>query len=212
MRRKKKKRSRKGMFFFFVLVISGFSFLFMKNVKYYQQVMALESEVIQKAELYGVSEYSELILSMILTESKGVGPDPMQSSESAYGEVGKMGLPEESIDQGVAYLANNLALAKSEGVDLWTAVQAYNFGLDYIPFVRERGGINTLDLAEEYSRAYLAPELGNTTQARYRYWRLSSLLYNGGYLYYDGGNIFYAQSVKWNEQKMRFFHFLWDLW
>lgn len=212
MRRKKRSWLKKIMLLFFILVISSVSFLFYKNLKIYRQVMNLEKEVAEKAEIYGVSEYSDLILSMILTESKGLGADPMQSSESAYGEVGKVSVPEESINQGVAYLADNLAYAESEGVDLWTAVQAYNFGLDYIPFVRARGGVNDLALAEEYSRDYLAPQLGNQNQERYRYWRFSSFFYNGGYLYYNGGNIFYAQSVKWNEQKIRFFHLLLNLW
>lgn len=212
MRRKKKKTIRNMLLFFLLLTIGGAVFLFFKNQKIYRQVMALENEVIQKAEAYGVVEYSDLILSMILTESKGLGLDPMQSSESAHGEVGKTRVPEESIDQGISYLAESLALADAAEVDLWTAVQAYNFGLDYIYFVKERGGVNELTLAEEYSRDYLAPQLGNHSQERYRYWRISSLLYNGGYLYYNGGNIFYAPSVKWNEQKIQFFHFLANLW
>lgn len=212
MRRKKRSWLKKIMLLFFILIISSMSFLFYKNIKIYRQVMNLEKEVSEKAAIYGVSEYSDLILSMILTESKGLGADPMQSSESAYGEVGKMSVPEESINQGVAYLADNLAFAESEGVDLWTAVQAYNFGLDYISFVSKRGGVNSIALAEEYSRDYLAPQLGNQSQTRYRYWRVSSVLYNGGYLYYNGGNIFYAQSVKWNEGKIQFFHSLLNLW
>lgn len=212
--RKKKKRPIRNLLLFFLLLVTicGSIFVFYKNKQIYQQVMALESEVIKKAEVHGVAEYSDLILSMILTESKGLGPDPMQSSESAYGEVGITQIPEESINQGVSYLAESLALADETGVDLWTAVQAYNFGLDYIYFVQERGGVNELDLAKEYSRDFLAPQLGNASGERYRYWRISSVLYNGGYLYYNGGNIFYAQSVKWNGQKMQFFHLLSNLW
>ena len=47
--------------------------------------------------------------------------------------------PEESIAHGVKFLAEALAKAKA-GCDEWTGVQAYNYGLDYIQFVKERGG------------------------------------------------------------------------
>ena len=30
--------------------------------------------------------------------------------------------------------------SKEAGCDEWTGVQAYNYGLDYIQFVKERGG------------------------------------------------------------------------
>ncbi|WP_019724730.1 lysozyme family protein, partial [Enterococcus mundtii] len=75
---------------------------------------------------------------------------------------------------------------------LATAIQAYNFGKDYIAYVNERGGKNTVRLAEEYSRDVLSPLLGNDNKKTYRYWRIQSLLYNGGYLYHNGGNMFYA--------------------
>ena len=212
MRRKKKKPLKTALFLFLLLTICGAVAFFYRTKQQYQQVMALESEVVKQAEKNGISEYRELILSMILTESKGLGNDPMQSSESAYGEAGRTSDPSESIAQGVSYLAESIALAQDQGVDLWTAVQAYNFGLDYIYFVESRGGVNDLTLAEEYSRDYLAPQLGNHDQEQYRYWRIFPVFHNGGYLYYNGGNFFYAPSVKWNQQKMQFFHYLDNLW
>ncbi len=59
--------------------------------------------------------------------------------------------------------------------DLWTAVQAYNFGTDYIDYVAARGGVNTLELAETYSREVLSPLLGNDTEQTYRYWGIQSV-------------------------------------
>ena len=53
--------------------------------------------------------------------------------------------------------AEALAKAKEAGCDEWTGVQAYNYGLDYIQFVKERGGKHTTELAEEYSREVLSP-------------------------------------------------------
>lgn len=203
-------RKRKNFLFRFLLLMSllflgGTSYLFAKSYREYQQVIRLEEKVNQKVSDYGLDTYNEIILSMIYTESKGLGNDPMQSSESAYGEVGKMAVAEDSIQQGVAYFSQSLALANEQAVDLWTAVQAYNFGLDYIYFIAQHGGINTVDLAEQYSRDILAPQLGNVTENRYRYWHVSAILHNGGYLYHNGGNLFYAEKVKWNQRKIRFF-------
>ncbi len=203
--RKRKKRLFRLFILLFFIFLGGTSYLFVKNYREYQQVMVLEEKVSQKVTEYGLDSYKEIILSMIYTESKGLGDDPMQSSESAYGEAGKMMVAEDSIQQGVEYFAQALILGQENGVDLWTAVQAYNFGLDYIYYIAENGGINTVDLADQYSGDILAPQLGNTTHTRYRYWHTSALLHNGGYLYHNGGNMFYAEKVRWNQQKIMFF-------
>ena len=203
--RKRKKRLFRLFILLFFISLGGTSYLFIKNYREYQQVMVLEEKVSQKVTEYGLDSYKEIILSMIYTESKGLGDDPMQSSESAYGEAGKMMVAEDSIQQGVEYFAQALILGQENGVDLWTAVQAYNFGLDYIYYIAENGGINTVDLADQYSGDILAPQLGNTTHTRYRYWHTSALLHNGGYLYHNGGNMFYAEKVRWNQQKIMFF-------
>lgn len=108
--------------------------------------------------------------------------------------------PADSIDQGVKYLAEMIVEAKKQGCDLWTAVQAYNFGKDYIAYVKNHGGENTVELAEAYSKDVLSPLLGNEEGKQYRYWRIQSLLYNGGYLYHNGGNMFYPDIVKMNEK------------
>ena len=75
--------------------------------------------------------------------------------------------------------AEALAKAKEAGCDEWTGVQAYNYGLDYIQFVKERGGKHTTELAEEYSREVLSPLLGNDQNTKYRYYRWQALVYNG---------------------------------
>ena len=40
--------------------------------------------------------------------------------------------------------------------------------------------------------------LGNDQNTKYRYYRWQALVYNGGYLYQNGGNMFYAEIVKMN--------------
>lgn len=85
-------------------------------------------EITTAAKNYHMENYENLIKAIILTESKGKGTDLMQSSESLHGEAEIIDNPADSIDQGVKYLAEMIVEAKKQGCDLWTAVQAYNFG------------------------------------------------------------------------------------
>ncbi len=140
----------------------------------------------------------DLVLAMIYTETKGGEADVMQSSESSSGKKDSITDSQSSIEHGVSLLSHNLALAEEAGVDSWTAVQAYNFGLNYIPYVAKRGGKNTLTLAEKYSKEVLASKDENGNSQKYRYWHVEAFMYNGGYLYRNGGNFFYAQKVKQN--------------
>ena len=80
----------------------------------------------------------ELVLAMIYTETKGKEGDVMQSSESASGSTNTINDNASSIRQGVQTLTDNLYLAQKKGVDVWTAVQAYNFGPAYIDFYRPK--------------------------------------------------------------------------
>lgn len=173
-----------------------FGYKVRENVK---QVLKYESLVTKEVALNDSKEYKNLVLAIIYTESKGNTADLMQSSESAYGEEQMIRDPQESIAYGVAFLTQAIRKAESANCDLWTAVQAYNYGLDYIDFVQERGGKNTVALAEEYSRETLSPLLGNPEKETYRYYRPQALFYNGGFLYRNGGNMFYADIVKMNQ-------------
>ncbi len=210
MQKKKKKVSffKRSLLLFLLISLSLGSYLFYKNYQIYQQVIRLEEEVKIAEKIQGLTGYHDLILAIIITETKGQGIDPMQSSESAFGEVGIISGTQESIHQGVAYLAKAIVLASEQGVDLATAIQAYNFGLDYIYFIAEHGGVNDIDLADDYSREVIAPFLGNHTQEQYRYLKFPALVHNGGYLYKNGGNLFYANLVIWNQWKVRFFQWL----
>jgi len=185
-----------------LLVVCAALFWGYRNYTALKQVYTYEALITQEAADNDISEYSSLALAIMLTESKGQGDDPMQSSESVYGQQNQFDSPEESIAQGVAYLAELIDKAEQQGCDLWTAVQAYNFGTDYIDYVAENGGQNTLQLAESYSKEVLSPLLGNDDQEMYRYWGIQSFFYNGGYLYHNGGNLFYADLVKMNQWKV----------
>lgn len=185
-----------------IIGIGYFGFRIRENV---QQVLSYKKQVNTVVKKYQMTEYEDLVFSIIYTESKGRSVDLMQSSESAYGEQSMIDTPEESIETGVSFLAQAITQSKEAGCDIWTAVQAYNFGLDYIAFVKERGGKNSVKLAEEYSKEILSPLLGNDNKKTYRYYRPQAVLYNGGYLYNNGGNMFYAEIVKMNRQFIQWF-------
>lgn len=190
---------------FVFTILATILFLFGRTYQSIKRVENYQPEISSALKKYQMQEHENLVKAIILTESRGNGVDLMQSSESAYGQMGAITTQEGSIDQGVKYLSEMIAEAEALGCDLATAIQAYNFGKDYIAYVNERGGKNTVGLAEEYSRDVLSPLLGNDNKKTYRYWRIQSLLYNGGYLYHNGGNMFYADVVKMNQQFLEWY-------
>lgn len=151
------------------------------------EVMAYRPQVEQYAWEAGIPEYVDYLLAIMQVETGGKEKDVMQSSES-------LGLPrntldtEESIKQGCLYLAENLARAKELGCDELSAVQAYNFGIDYLDFIAERGGIQSIEIAEEFAKIKSG---GKTT----RYLDEIAIKYNGGYRY-KFGNMYYAEIVR----------------
>ena len=181
-----------------VLIIGGI--FTVRTYKNTNTVNSYRSDVQTLADQAGIGNYTDVILGIMYTESKGKGTDLMQSSESVYGSRGKIASQQESIENGVKQFAESYKQAKAAGCDLNTAIQAYNFGTKYIQYVQERGGKNSVELAEEYSRDVLSPGYGNDQQHTYRYMQMQSVLYNGGYLYQNGGNMFYAEIVQMNKR------------
>lgn len=101
------------------------------------------------ANEYGLEHEVETLLAIMMQESGGRGNDPMQASESLCGEVGCITEPEQSIEQGVAYFKKTLEVAEG---DLKLAIQSYNFGVGFIPYVLEREGKYTEELAIQFSQ------------------------------------------------------------
>ncbi|MGT2754995.1 lysozyme family protein [Streptococcus ovis] len=170
-----------------------------KNVK---QVMTYQSLVQEVLAENDTKANEELVLAMIYTETKGQTADVMQSSESATGYANTISDSKESIRQGVEYLSQNIAAAEEANVDVWTAVQAYNYGPAYIQYIAKNGGHNSIELATTYSKEVVAPSLGNTTGETYTYYHPIALMH-GGKLYVNGGNIYYSRQVNFNLQLMR---------
>lgn len=140
-----------------------------------KQVMTYQNLVREVLDEQDTAANEELVLAMIYTETKGRNNDLMQSSESATGEINSITDNKESVRQGIQTLSDNLELASEKKVDVWTAVQAYNFGQAYIDYVAQNGGENTLELAKKYSKEVVAPSLGNVTGKTYSYYNLLSI-------------------------------------
>lgn len=183
-----------------VLVLAVFLFAGYKAYRVNQdvkQVMTYQPMVREILSEKDTPANEELVLAMIYTETKGKEGDVMQSSESASGSTNTINDNASSIRQGVQTLTDNLYLAQKKGVDVWTAVQAYNFGPAYIDFIAQNGKENTLALAKQYSRETVAPLLGNTTGKTYSYMHPISI-FHGAELYVNGGNYYYSRQVQLN--------------
>jgi len=154
------------------------------------------------ANKYDILDWTMDLLAIMYIESGGRIPDLMQSSESA-------GLPpntleyEDSIRQGVRYLAQIITRARSFAIDDRLAVfQAYNFGIFYINFLAQNSILHTLEISAYYSRTVVAPSLGNTTGRRYRYPNLIAIANGKPWLYVNGGNFHYAFLVQHTVKRM----------
>lgn len=172
-----------------------------------KQVMTYQDMVREVLTEEDTAANEDLVLAMIYTETKGRSADVMQSSESATGEKNTILDNKESIKQGVMTLSENLNLAEEKEVDVWTAVQAYNFGQNYIDYIAQHGGENTLELAKEYSRTVVAPSLGNVTGKTYVYAHPIAL-FTGSELYINGGNYYYSRQVRLNLYIMKMLNWL----
>ncbi|MDQ0221723.1 lysozyme family protein [Streptococcus moroccensis] len=188
----------KKLWRFFLLILTlGLLYQGYKLHKDVSHVLTYRSLVREVIAETGSSVDEDLVLAMIYTETKGKSDDVMQSSESIHGTANTITDSKESIRQGIQVLVDNVAYAEELGIDTWTAVQAYNFGKNYMDYVASHGGENLIKVAKAYSRDVVAPSLGNTTGLTYRYLHPIALLH-GGELYVNGGNIYYSRQVRVN--------------
>jgi len=167
--------------------------VFTKKVEQYRPL-------IQKyAKKYEVEEHTDILLAMMLQESGGRGNDPMQSSESLCGEVGCITDPEESVKQGVAYFSK--ALRAADG-NIELAIQAYNFGIGFIEYVRKNDQVFNEETVIEFSRKmYQSAE----DPSVYSCLREDAKKYDACYgdIYYARDVIKYKQRFARNESDVR---------
>lgn len=160
------------------------------------EVLKWKDEIEAACKKYNIPDYSNVVMAIIMVESGGSVPDLMQSSESLGLPMNTIKSEKESIDAGVKHLAKCVQLAKEQGTDFWSAVGAYNFGSNYINFLAKNGKKHTIELADKYSLTVVAPSLGNMSGSKYVYSHPVAIAYNGGFLYWNGGNFFYVSRVQ----------------
>ncbi len=106
------------------------------------------SDVERLAAQYGMSDYVDLLLALMMQESSGIGPDVMQSSEGAYNtkypqEPGGITDTEYSIACGIQelkYAMDRAGVTSPTDMEhIKLALQAYNFGADvYMDYMEKR--------------------------------------------------------------------------
>lgn len=151
------------------------------------EVLAYEPDVGKYADSYGVQQYEYVLLAIMQVESGGQGEDVMQSSESAGLDVNQLSA-DESIGQGCKYFRALLDIARAEGCDLESVIQAYNFGPGYLYYVAENGGRHSYDLAVAYAKE-------QSDGKRTPYMNPTAFVRNGGWRY-TFGNMFYEILVS----------------
>ena len=123
------------------------------------EVEAYRDLVTEYAVKYGIEDYVDLLLAVIMQESGGIGNDIFQASESLGLSPNTLSV-EESIDQGVKVMAARLEASKVESITdmnkIRLALQGYNFGGGYIRYAINRDGQwtqdNTNDFAKDQSK------------------------------------------------------------
>lgn len=106
---------------------------------------AVQAELSQ----HGLTQYTELLLALMMQESGGRGNDPMQASESFCGSIGCITDPQVSIEKGVLHFKRVLEKANN---DVKLTLQSYNFGGGFIDYVMNNGGSYTKELAISFSQ------------------------------------------------------------
>ena len=124
------------------------------------EVLSYRPAVERIAAKYGMSEYVELILAVMMQESGGRGLDVMQAAEGSFNtkyphKPNGITDPEYSIECGIQELKYALEKAGCTGpTDLdriKLALQGYNYGSGYIDWAMERDGGYTKENAIAYS-------------------------------------------------------------
>jgi len=117
-----------------------------------QEVRQWQPQMEEELARYGREEDIYIILAITTQESGGVASsDIMQASESVGLPPNTIEDPRYSIEAGVNYYDQLMTEAERVGVDIDTAIQAYNMGIGYIDFVKDNGGQHSEELAQEFS-------------------------------------------------------------
>lgn len=152
-----------------------------ENVLFYYPIVAnyaIENDI---------PEYINYILAIIMVESGGDALDVMQSSESLGLPPNSITDPIASIEAGVTHLANAIKDAERRGLDFWTPIQSYNYGLGFNDYVYDNGLQYTFDLSVEFGN-----QMSSGRMVTYR----NPVAGFNGFWRYDYGNMYYVRLVQ----------------
>lgn len=117
-----------------------------------QAVMQYKPIIEKELKKYGLEEHINVLLAITTQESGGTASlDIMQASESLGLPPNTIQDPLYSVSVGVKYFSEVMEQAEKAGVDVDTAIQAYNMGNGFIGFVAQNGGTYSSDLAQQFS-------------------------------------------------------------
>lgn len=150
-------------------------------------VLAYYPIVSSYAYEYGIPEYTNIILAIIMIETGGEALDVMQSSESLGLPPNTISDPITSIDAGVKHLASVIKDAQEKDLDYWTPIQAYNYGSGFNNYISNNGKQYTFDLASSF-----AAEQANNQVTTYN----NAVAAFNGYWRYQYGNMYYVKLVQ----------------
>lgn len=159
-----------ALFFFFIPRAGRFSY---GEMTINAACEAYRPDVEAAASRYGLSDYTDLILALMMQESSGNGTDVLQSSEGAYNTQYPQvpnGITDAdySIDCGIQELKYAMEKAgvrsPSDLPRIQLALQAYNFGADaYFSYLKKQG---IHSWSEESSEAFAQMASGNTPRSQ----------------------------------------------
>ncbi|NAA90092.1 lysozyme family protein [Enterococcus mundtii] len=155
-----------------------------------QMILQWEHLVREACEKYGIPEYVNMILAIIQVESGGDAerfPDIMQASESQGLSPNTIDDPELSIDRGTHYFAQLLSKARDLHLDDRAALQAYNYGEDFLNWLATTNNQYSFFQAELYAR-----EKSNRQTVTYTHPVALAYGFSWRYAY---GNMFYVPIV-----------------
>lgn len=127
------------------------------NLSITSAVERYRTDVLEQAELYGIEEYTDLLLAIMMQESGGLFVDVFQCSES-LGKAPNSLTTQESIAQGVKLFAELLKSAgvtsPSDIIHIRLALQAYNFGKGFIKFANDMDGGWSQKATDKFAEIY----------------------------------------------------------
>lgn len=156
-------------------VIGGIAVLRQKPEEFLAINSACESyrqDVESIAAEYGMSDYTDLILALMMQESSGSGPDVLQSSEGAYNKQYPQvpnGITDTSYSiecgiQELKYAMEKAGVSNPSDLNrIRLALQAYNFGADaYFTYLKKNG---ITSWSEKTSEAFAKMASGKTARS-----------------------------------------------